>query len=154
MGVYNFTKSDGSRGYAQDGEKFEEFLELLKELNDPDYKFTVQSWAAMAAALGISQTTIHKWRQSADAKKLTAKGLDYGLKMMTETGEKDWRMWREYLKINGMGDIEKTMNVDADGNAISKVQVEIINSKDDLKNIGDERSREDDSDGSNEENNM
>lgn len=154
MAVFNYVDADGKDAYAKNGETFEKFLDLLKELGDVEQtELTVHSWAGVAETLGVSQTTIFKWLQSKEARFHLAKGIHYGLERMTETGKDDWRMWREYLKMIGWNPVEKK-DITSNGEQIDGIIVKIVNSKDDITDVGDASLAENGRDGEEQKNNI
>lgn len=144
--IANFKDENGEHAYAQEGEKFENFLKILEEAtqgtqNDPTPLFIPQTWATIAKALGVSQTVIHRWRKSREAQLLTSKGISYGLKKMLTAGDKDWRMWESYLKMMGVSPIDKIEHSGNPENPVRKrVIMEIVDQrKEDKNNESDKR---------------
>lgn len=92
---------------VQKVEEFEAFLKIL-ELRK------IESWESVAEALGVHRNTIEKWRQHPLAQKARAKGIENALEQMEASGQEDWKMWREKLRLLGVKEEtprETTVNV-------------------------------------------
>jgi hypothetical protein len=78
-------------------EQFEAFLKIIRENK-------VEHWVNVAEALGVHQNTIVNWKKHPLAQKAIAEGIQHALEQMEKTGGRDWKMWREKLKMLGVED--------------------------------------------------
>ena len=76
-------------------EQFEQFLKTIEETTAPH-------WVDIANAIGIDQGTIIAWKKHPRAQEAIRKGIEHALKQMEQSGEKDWKMWREKLNMLGV----------------------------------------------------
>lgn len=86
---------------AKDKVKFAAFIKLLKS------KKKWPNWHVVATAMGVSERTIRNWNKLPEARKARAKGIDYALEKMEESGGGDWRMWEALAKIRGAREITR-----------------------------------------------
>lgn len=100
--------------------KEEEFEAFLKSITLSQQSY----WYEIAQSLGIDRKTIYRWKQHPKAKELINKELEEALAKMKETGNKDWRMWRERTKILGLP--EKTeLDITSLGEPITKTDEQL-----------------------------
>lgn len=76
---------------------FDEFIKVIGEAQ-------IDNWSSIAEALGVDRKTIYNWRQHPLAQKAITTGISKAIDKMEKSGEADWRMWREKLKILGVKD--------------------------------------------------
>ena len=80
--------------------EFEKFLEILE--GSP-----INNWSIVATVLGVDRETILRWRRHPRARSILIAALQETITKMEESGEADWRMWREKAKLLGVDDIQK-----------------------------------------------
>ncbi len=61
-------------------------------------------WVDMARALNVDKNTLTAWKSTPEAKQAISKGIERALQCMEQAGARDWRMWREKLKMLGLSD--------------------------------------------------
>lgn len=84
--------------------EFEAFLRIIK-------KGKIQNWFVVAEALGVREATISEWKKHPLAKEAIAQGILRCLDNMEKVSKNDWKMWREKLKILGVRDKEKEIEI-------------------------------------------
>jgi len=97
----NLKKNSQEKEIVQNVQKKPEFLEFLRLVEEENIP---ESWGLLAEAIGIHRNTITKWRKTPEFRKALAKGIQRSLRNMEKAGNKDWRMWREKLRILGVKD--------------------------------------------------
>jgi len=80
--------------------EFREFLKIIKG-------GTTAHWVQVAEVLGVDNDTITSWKKTPEAQEAIAEGIQRAMEEMETVGRKDWRMWREKLKMLGMSDYEQ-----------------------------------------------
>lgn len=73
--------------------EYQKFIQTVKDGKVPEH------WEILAETLGIRRETISEWKKLPEFAEAVNAGLDEALKMMKETGGKDWKMWRERVSI-------------------------------------------------------
>lgn len=76
-------------------EEFETFLDFIK-------KGKIEHWQNIAEAIGIHRNTIARWREHPKAREAIIEGIRHSLEEMERVGNRDWKMWREKLKMLGI----------------------------------------------------
>ena len=56
-------------------------------------------WEILAETLRVHRNTIMEWKKLPEFAAAIDEGLNEALRMMKETGGKDWKMWRERVAI-------------------------------------------------------
>ena len=79
--------------------EYQAFLKLLKEGQ-------FETWEVIAEAVGVHRNTIMDWKKLPEAQKAIVDGIQLAIKKMETAGKKDWKMWREKLKLLGVRDKE------------------------------------------------
>lgn len=79
-------------------EEYEAFVKLLESGN------MGKDWTVIADALEVHRDTITEWKKLPRARKAIIEGIQKNLKGMEKAGSKDWRMYREKLKMLGIPD--------------------------------------------------
>ena len=69
-------------------DEFDTFITLIKEGQ-------YDTWELVADTLGVHKNTIQLWKKHPKAQKALADGLQHAIAKMEQTGQRDWRMWRE-----------------------------------------------------------
>ena len=87
--------------------EFEEFIRILEGEQ-------IEHWTELAKVLGVNNDTITAWKKTKEAREAIAKGIKKALSEMEKSGRKDWRMWREKVKMLGVNDVEK-QDITTDG---------------------------------------
>lgn len=77
--------------------EFEEFIKNIGNAN-------IATWSIFAEALGVNRRTITRWKKHPLAREAIAKAVSSAIYNMEKAGAKDWRMWREKLKMLGVKD--------------------------------------------------
>jgi hypothetical protein len=77
--------------------EFEEFIKNIGNAN-------IATWSIFAGTLGVSRKTITRWKKHPLAREAIAKAVSNAIYSMEKAGTKDWRMWREKLKMLGVKD--------------------------------------------------
>ncbi len=80
--------------------EFQQFLDILKK---EQYK----SWYLIAQALEVDRQTVTTWRRHPLAQEILSKNIEDAEKEMVSVGKRDWRMWREYMKMHNVADVDK-----------------------------------------------
>lgn len=93
--------------------KFEEFLKSIGNVN-------ISTWSIFAEALGVNRRTITRWKKHPLAQQAISKAISNAIYNMEKAGFKDWRMWREKLKMLGVKD-RQTIEQDIDESSISSL---------------------------------
>lgn len=98
--------------------EFKQFLELIKG-ND------IVEAVLYAKLIGIDNRTLEKWYQQPEMKVALLGALRVIASEMRESGGKDWKMWRELLKLLGIKD-ENKLDITSDGEKLNVALVEFI----------------------------
>lgn len=77
--------------------EFEAFLQEIGKGNLPQ-------WNIIAEALSVSPETITRWKNHPLAKQAICSAIEDNINKMKEAGAKDWKMYRELLKMLGVKD--------------------------------------------------
>jgi len=80
--------------------EFREFLKIIKG-------GTTAHWVQVAEVLGVDNDTITSWKKTPEAQEAIAEGIQRAMEEMETVGRKDWRMWREKLKMLGLSEPEQ-----------------------------------------------
>ncbi len=91
--------------------EFEEFIKNIGNIN-------IGNWSIMAETLGVSRKTISRWKQHPLARQAILKAVQNALSQMEKAGENDWRMWREQLKMLGVGNNNSAREGEASNKSI------------------------------------
>lgn len=78
-------------------QEFEAFLKIIE-------KEQVDTWEMVAKALGVRPATITAWKELPEAREAISRGIANALSQMQKVGARDWKMWREKLKLLGVED--------------------------------------------------
>jgi hypothetical protein len=93
--------------------EYSNFLEYVK-------KGKVDNAVLYAKSLGIDRRTLVHWLSQPELKEAMQKSIDDIVGNMKTSGAKDWRMWREYLKMLGIDD-ETKIDVTTGGDKINPI---------------------------------
>lgn len=93
-----------------------EFEEFLKNIGNSN----ISTWSILADVLEVDRKTITRWKKHPLAREAIVKAINYSVIQMERAGKKDWRMWREKLKMLGVKD-RQTIEQDIDENSISSL---------------------------------
>lgn len=88
--------------------EFETFLNLIGDEN-------IENWTIMAEVLGVSRDTIGLWMKHPKAKAAISKAINKNLAEMEKAGKRDWKMYREKLKMLGVIEKQRTELTGKDG---------------------------------------
>ena len=93
---------------------FEEFVKSIGDVK-------VGEWQIYAKVLGVSRTTIWRWKQHPMAKAAISQAIGKSMAAMESTGASDWKMHREKLKMLGIEDESKIKLETSVGEVISEI---------------------------------
>ncbi len=82
-------------------EEYEKFIAILKA------GIPIESWKNLAEVVGVDQDTITEWKRTERAVKIINQTIKDSIEKMKKVGDKDWRMWREYIKLIGIDAAEQ-----------------------------------------------
>lgn len=95
--------------------EYQTFLTLIGKGQIP------ANWQDMAEALGVKPGTISEWKKLPEFQEALLQGIDESFKRMSQTGQKQWQMWRErYAMLTK--EAEKKANVAVQVNNIIGVK--------------------------------
>lgn len=89
-------------------QEFEAFIKLIGDAN-------IENWTIMADVLGVSRETVVAWKKHPRAKEAISNAINRNLEAMTQHGKRDWKMYREKLKMLGILDIQRNELTGKDG---------------------------------------
>lgn len=107
--------------------EFDSFIKIIEDKS-------IAHWQDIAEAIGVNKDTITEWRKLPEAQDAIAKGIANALDKMENTGKRDWRMWREKLKMLGLIEVQRAELTGKDGKdlptPILKVDTNVHRNKD------------------------
>lgn len=95
--------------------EYKNFLEYVK-------KHRIEHAIIYAKALKIDRRTLANWMNQPELREAMTNCLDELAEGMKKSGSKDWRMWREYLKLLGVDD-EQKIDITSGGNELKPATV-------------------------------
>jgi hypothetical protein len=95
--------------------EYSNFLEYVQ-------KGKVDHAVLYAKSLGIDRRTLVHWLSQPELREAMQKAVDDLVDGMKKAGTKDWRMWREYLKMLGIDD-ETKIDITTNGEKIQAATV-------------------------------
>lgn len=112
------TKSEKSVVTPYKEAEFEQFLKLIGEGK-------IENWSMMAEVLDVNLDTITSWKQHPKAKQAIIAAIQKNLDGMERAGKRDWRMYREKLKMLGI--IEKqAVDMTTKGDKVMVIPSELL----------------------------
>lgn len=104
-----------------------EFDVFLKEIGNAN----VENWTIFAEAMGVSRTTIARWKKHPLAQAAINTGIAKAIDGMEKSGANDWKMYREKAKMLGVKD-KTTIEHEVDQETITDLLDTLGTNYDDL----------------------
>jgi len=100
--------------------KREQYLEVVRIAK---LGLLPETWGVFAEMIGVDMDTLKSWRNTEPVKRALTLGITKAYKEMKKAGKKDWRMWREAMKLAGVEDVQQ---IDHTSQGEKLVQVQYV----------------------------